>query len=1023
MQVQLVNKNSSNESEEWLSNFYQNGFIPEEKKNYLSELDNSCGAYLAVKNNQSYHYLLDLGSQIATLGFGFSPSSFFGVTHLIESYTNDFRGQNFPLIKQSLNRFFKAQLGWSHCHTYFYNSGAETNEVALGLCYQKRIHPKSNKILAFEGSFHGRMQVSLTHTWNKSKREPFEWPGYQADFLQAPTMKDDKLNKKIPHGWQLFWENSVNHIKSTPFDHVNDPLLLEEIKVLKHVQKRLMSDEYFAIILEPMQCEGGDRYTSNRFHLAMLTLAKLFKVPLIYDEVQTGFHLGRKFFWHRQFDLKDSQGKILTPDFVVCSKKSQAGMLLSPRPFHSPQQTNFSSVYRGYIQAILLDQYQAKIVKTEDIVREKLCSLVKKFENFLENPRANGLSFSFDVKNENDVAGLVNLRFHYGLLFYPAGTGTIRFRVHLGFRHKDLDLAFQCLDRLLEHYYLQKDTSDSNTFIKINLKAHRKIKQFHLLCAQLKLDQIQSRKIKNELYWKSFLNIFSDNLKEYTFDIINHTNFKNYKQKIQSLEQVAYEPSRQTDINLFEKVAMHKKGVALALCQNDKLLGIAFAGPLHLFPYERGIRNDPFFDPHNDSILYMLDVTVHPAFQGQSLGKILKYALTFKSILEGNERIQGRNRDRYAKGMYNINFSLGICELQYIKEDYPDDLDFRDVTYYTTPITWHAPPLKLDGINSYLRPRDLNGEYLNQQQNLLVNKMCLSNFVSKQYLQQLETFFLLMPKSLQFGYTCSGQSEAVDKIVKSIWYHQNQPTKEMLTFQGHFFGHGSFLSRSLSYPNEHYFKVDRFPHPGPDNYLSIIKNLRNQLEQQKYMSIWIEPIRQLYGDKVPQQFLEMLIDLGYEFKIPVVFNETASQFFRYNIQHFYTANSLSKAPMACMSYLSGQQSIVFVKKEYFIDKPLMLISTWDGDEASLCHAHHQLQLILENKKVFNTTIKNFDKKIKELLGQYKNLEYFVENSIGHVEGNLPIKLRKMFRASPSPLKHVIIPSYSQVNEFLEWGQS
>ena len=54
----------------------------------------------------------------------------------------------------------------------------------------------------------------------------------------------------------------------------------------------------------------------------MLTanMAQNFQIPLIYDEVQTGFGLGGDFFWYQLFDLQDSFGQSIHPDFGFALK-------------------------------------------------------------------------------------------------------------------------------------------------------------------------------------------------------------------------------------------------------------------------------------------------------------------------------------------------------------------------------------------------------------------------------------------------------------------------------------------------------------------------------------------------------------------------------------------------------------------------------------------------------------------------------------------------------------------------------
>ena len=91
---------------------------------------------------------------------------------------------------------------------------------------------------------------------------------------------------------------------------------------------------------------------------------------------------------------------------------------------------------------------------------------------------------------------------------------------------------------------------------------------------------------------------------------ISASNFLTYRDDIIKLEKKVYEPARQTDIEKFEHTVLNHNSICLGVLNSSdkKLMGIAFAGPLKLYPFERGVRMDPNFEDENS--LYMLDVTV-----------------------------------------------------------------------------------------------------------------------------------------------------------------------------------------------------------------------------------------------------------------------------------------------------------------------------------------------------------------------------------------------------------------------------
>ncbi|UCH25030.1 MAG: acetylornithine/succinylornithine family transaminase [Trueperaceae bacterium] len=134
----------------------------------------------------------------------------------------------FSFIKPPLNRVFMA------------NSGAEANEAALKWA---RVATGRKRFVAAKRGFAGRTIGALSVTWEKKYREPFEPLRYEADFIS--------------------------------FDRIED---------LDH----LVTDETAAVMLEPVQGEGGIHPISAGFLQAARELTRERGALLIMDEVQSG---------------------------------------------------------------------------------------------------------------------------------------------------------------------------------------------------------------------------------------------------------------------------------------------------------------------------------------------------------------------------------------------------------------------------------------------------------------------------------------------------------------------------------------------------------------------------------------------------------------------------------------------------------------------------------------------------------------------------------------------------------------
>jgi len=155
---------------------------------------------------------------------------------------------------------------------FFCNSGTEANEAAIKLA---RLHtPKERyKIITFEGGFHGRTLGSLTATAQ---------PKYHEDL--GPL---------------------VAGFVYAPFGDIEE------------VQK-LIDEETCAIMVEPVQGEGGIRIPPEGFLRGLRTMADENDLLLIFDEVQSGCGRTGEWFAYQNFDV--------TPDIMTLAKAICGGI-------------------------------------------------------------------------------------------------------------------------------------------------------------------------------------------------------------------------------------------------------------------------------------------------------------------------------------------------------------------------------------------------------------------------------------------------------------------------------------------------------------------------------------------------------------------------------------------------------------------------------------------------------------------------------------------------------------------------
>ena len=424
-------------SEAMLRRLYRGEFVPREKKEPVVDLSWSEGAYLASIDDDSL-VILDAGSQIASLGLGFSPGRFLRAVDdgtLGEALAANPDTEALGADKSHLDEYARLLIrhSWAGIrHASFTASGAEANEKAFDLC---RLHGSGGRrVIAFEGSFHGRTLAALHATHNPDKRKPFEFSGYEATFLPFPRWADPREEPAIDDEWIAAWTTG-----QTP-DDLGRPQRKLEIEALIAVRNEIKKGDVCCVIVEPMQSEGGDNYATARFFNGLRAVTRGFGVALVFDEVQTGFGLGGPFWWHTLFSLRNSRGQPDGPDCIATAKKAQLGVCLSVWPDPRPAPAHVVQAQRGLLHAEGVLEESAREVQTE--VQDRLWSLAVDYPALVMNPRTVGWCFAFDLPSSHLANQLINQRFYRGFMAYTAGEKTVRFRLNAAWSIREVDMLF-----------------------------------------------------------------------------------------------------------------------------------------------------------------------------------------------------------------------------------------------------------------------------------------------------------------------------------------------------------------------------------------------------------------------------------------------------------------------------------------------------------------------------------------------------------------------------------------------------
>lgn len=196
--------------------------------------------------------------------------------------------------------------------TVFFNSGAEAVENAVKIARHKT---GRSSIIAFSGGFHGRTIMTMGLT---GKAVP-----YKAGFGPAPA--------------------GIYH---APFPMEQYGVTVEDsLKGLEQLFKvDVPASQVAAIILEPVQGEGGFQIAPKAFMQALRRLCDQHGIMLICDEIQSGFARTGKIFATEHFDIE--------PDLMTVAKSLAGGFTLSgvigkAEVMDSPEPGGLGTTYGG----------------------------------------------------------------------------------------------------------------------------------------------------------------------------------------------------------------------------------------------------------------------------------------------------------------------------------------------------------------------------------------------------------------------------------------------------------------------------------------------------------------------------------------------------------------------------------------------------------------------------------------------------------------------------------------------------
>jgi len=324
-------------------------------------------------------------------------------------------------------------------HTFFIEGGALGVENALKVAFDWKVRKnmengkgeKGGKIIHFKQAFHGRTgyTLSLTNTSDPRKTmyfPKFDWPRIDNPKLSFPLTEDRLEEVKLAE------KSSLDQIKAAI---TNNP------------------DEIAALIIEPIQGEGGDNHFRDEFFVALRQICDENEMLFIMDEVQTGIGITGKWWAHQYNSVK--------PDIISFGKKTQVCGLLAGKRVEEVDKNVFSessrinSTFGGNLADMVRFHIILEIIEKENLIenaknmgvvlKKELQFLSEEFPAYVTNPRGLGLFAAFDLPSQTERDKVINGLLKNKLLMLPSGDEAIRFRPHLNVTSEDLKTSIDII--------------------------------------------------------------------------------------------------------------------------------------------------------------------------------------------------------------------------------------------------------------------------------------------------------------------------------------------------------------------------------------------------------------------------------------------------------------------------------------------------------------------------------------------------------------------------------------------------
>lgn len=299
------------------------------------------------------------------------------------------------------------------------NSGTEANEAALKFArkYGKTFSDEKFEIITFENSFHGRTMGALSVTPNPKYQKPF-----------SPLI---------------------------PGVHVASTTDISSVE-------KVISDKTCAVIIEPIQGEGGVTPIEEEFMIKLRELCSANNALLIFDEIQCGLGRSGKLWAHSHYS-PEAHPDILTTAKALGNGFPIGATIITDKVESALSVGDHGTTYGGNplgarIGSFILDKisddaFLAEVGEKSERFIKGLTKIANNHPDHVEQVKGKGLLLGLQFKEHVDTGAIVQKARENGLLVITAGMNVVRIVPALNIPNDVIEEGIDVLGKVVDELY------------------------------------------------------------------------------------------------------------------------------------------------------------------------------------------------------------------------------------------------------------------------------------------------------------------------------------------------------------------------------------------------------------------------------------------------------------------------------------------------------------------------------------------------------------------------------------------